>query len=268
MTVLSDESAHAHAIFEALEARTVSSTLRDPALDLSHAYEVSRHLMELHASRADPVVGYKIGFTNPALWPLLGITEPMAGHIYRSSCIIGATASNLSLKRFCGVPQIEPELIFELGCTPDPDMSEDELMRCVSRVALGFEFVQSIYPDWKFTPAEAVAAGSVHGALIVGDWIDADDLSPRDIRAINVAFTRNGLEVATGTAAAVMGSPLSALAWLTILAARAPTCISLTPGDLISSGSMTLPVPVSSGEEWQVTSSNGLALPPTSIRLI
>jgi 2-oxo-3-hexenedioate decarboxylase len=47
-------------------------------------------------------------------------------------------------------------------------MDNAALLSCVAWVAHGFEIVQSIYPDWKFSPADSAAANGLHGALLIG----------------------------------------------------------------------------------------------------
>ena len=66
-------------------------------------------------------------------------------------------------------PRIEPEIVFGLGRAPLPGMDEPALMECIDWVALGYEVVQSIFPGWKFTAADTIAANALHGALLVGN---------------------------------------------------------------------------------------------------
>jgi 2-oxo-3-hexenedioate decarboxylase len=47
-------------------------------------------------------------------------------------------------------------------------MDEADLLGCIDWIAHGFEIVQSIYPGWKFTAADTVAAFGLHGALLIG----------------------------------------------------------------------------------------------------
>ena len=65
-------------------------------------------------------------------------------------------------------PRIEPEIMFGLGAAPAPTMSDGALVDCVEWIALGYEIVQSIFPDWKFEAADTVAANGLHGALLIG----------------------------------------------------------------------------------------------------
>ena len=58
--------------------------------------------------------------------------------------------------------------MFGLGKAPLAGMDEAALSACIDWVALGYEIVQSIYPGWKFAAADTVAAGGLHGALLIG----------------------------------------------------------------------------------------------------
>jgi 2-oxo-3-hexenedioate decarboxylase len=67
-------------------------------------------------------------------------------------------------------------------------MDETALSSCIAWIALGFEIVQSIYPGWKFSAADTVAANGVQGALLIGprhpfaphDRMAADAICVRD----------------------------------------------------------------------------------------
>jgi 2-keto-4-pentenoate hydratase len=65
-------------------------------------------------------------------------------------------------------PRIEPEIVFHLATAPRPEMSDLDLLACTDWLALGFEIVQSIFPDWAFSVADAVAAEAVHAGLLLG----------------------------------------------------------------------------------------------------
>jgi 2-keto-4-pentenoate hydratase len=55
-------------------------------------------------------------------------------------------------------PRIEPEIVFKLAVAPAPGMGERELLESIDWVAHGFEIVQSIFPGWKFSAPDTVAA--------------------------------------------------------------------------------------------------------------
>jgi 2-keto-4-pentenoate hydratase len=57
-------------------------------------------------------------------------------------------------------PKIEPEIMFGFVAAPSPGMDDAALLRCIAWVAHGFEVVQSIFPDWKFSAADTVVANA------------------------------------------------------------------------------------------------------------
>ena len=65
-------------------------------------------------------------------------------------------------------PRTEPEIIFKLELAPAPGIDETALRACVDWVGHGLEIVQSIFPRWKFSAPDAVAAFGLHGALLIG----------------------------------------------------------------------------------------------------
>src|SRR5947207_3650286 len=69
-------------------------------------------------------------------------------------------------------PKIEPEIMFGLAAAPSPGMDDAALLSCIAWVAHGFEIVQSIFPDWKFSAADTIVADAMHGALLVGPHHD------------------------------------------------------------------------------------------------
>jgi 2-oxo-3-hexenedioate decarboxylase len=61
-------------------------------------------------------------------------------------------------------PRIEPEIVFRLAVAPTLGMDERTLLESIDWVAHGFEIVLSIFPGWKFSAPDAVAAFGLHGA--------------------------------------------------------------------------------------------------------
>jgi len=118
------------------------------------------------ASGAKPL-GRKIGFTNRTIWAQYGVYAPIWGYVFDRTVHDLATVEALPLAPF-SEPRIEPEIVFGLVAAPSAQMDETALMSCIGWVALGFEIVQSIFPGWKFSAADTIAANGVHGALLIG----------------------------------------------------------------------------------------------------
>ena len=51
---------------------------------------------------------------------------------------------------------------------------------CIDWVAPVFEIVDSVYPEWKFAIPDAIAAGGLHGQLIIGQKVSKiDDITQK-----------------------------------------------------------------------------------------
>jgi 2-oxo-3-hexenedioate decarboxylase len=158
--------------------------------------------------------------------------------------------------------------MFGLKAPPTPGMPVDALLDCIDWLALGYEIVQSIYPGWKFTAADVVAANGVHGCLLIGnrhlvaprraDWL-------RELAAFEVALHCDGSVSQRGGGALVLGSPLNALSHLVDLLADDPHNPPLRAGEIISTGTLTLAMPVSAGQTW-TTKALGIPLEDISVR--
>lgn len=142
---------------------------RDPAFGLDEAYKVTPIVRQMREARGERVLGRKIGFTNSTIWAQYNVNGPIWGYMYdrtiRNLSDIGGTASLAELTD----PRIEPEIVIGLSAAPDAAMSERDLLSSIGWVALGYEIVQSIYPDWKFAASDTVAAFGLHGAMLIGE---------------------------------------------------------------------------------------------------
>lgn len=223
-------------------------------LDLAAAYRVAARLAGLRAARGERRVGRKVGFTNPALLRAYRIDTPIWGDVW-STTLAGLPPEGGALS-LAGrpEPQIEPEIVIGLARPPEAGMDAAALARCLDWVAPGFEIVQSIYPGWRFSAADAVAAGGLHGALLVGPrhatGADPDGWARR-LAAFTVTLAGPGGERHAGGGAAVLGSPLAVLGHLVRGLAATPGETPLAAGDILTTGSLTLARPVAPGTAWQ-----------------
>src|SRR5262249_47883482 len=117
------------------------------------------------------VIGRKIGFTNRTIWAEYAVYAPIWGFLFDTTVSALAPPRQgaqhpFPLAQFAE-PRIEPEIVFRLAAAPSPDMDEAALFGCIDWVAQGFEIVQSVFPGWKFAPADTVIANAMHGALLL-----------------------------------------------------------------------------------------------------
>lgn len=236
-------------------------TAHDPAFDLDRAYRVTPAVRRLREARGERVVGRKIGFTNRNIWAQYGVYAPIWGYVYDSTLRdLAALDGPVPLATFAE-PRIEPEIVFGLASAPHAGMDEAALLSCIGWVAHGFEIVQSIFPDWVFAPADTVAAFGLHGALFVGERHPVAEKRDEWLRALSdFSITlRCGEVIRHGHARDVLGGPLSALKHLVDLLATDPHNPPLAAGEIVTTGTLTLAIPVKPGERWR-TELSGIPL--------
>ena len=239
-----------------------------PGLDLPTAYRISEAVRLRRESQGDRFVGRKIGFTNRRMWQAYAVKAPIWGPMYESTVRDLPTGANLVLGKFPN-PKIEPEIVFGLRTPPRFGMTERELLGCVEWVALGFELVSSIFAGWKFEAADAVAGFGVHAGLILGSRVPisaADDWVDR-LAHFEVELRCDGEVVAMGKGADVLGSPLSALRHLNELLSDPTYGPPLSAGEVVTTGTLTLAMPVQASQIWTATPT-GIQLPPISVLVI
>jgi 2-oxo-3-hexenedioate decarboxylase len=240
---------------------------RPAGLPLDHAYQVTPLLRGAFEARGEKIAGRKIGFTNRELWKVYGVWSPIWGYVTDHTMHALADRKAVAATDFLE-PLIEPEIMFGLQTAPLPGMNEAALLDCVEWVSLGFEVVQSIFPGWKFAAADTIAANGLHGALMVGtrhaiaprkaEWL-------RELATFEIELSCNGKLSQRGGGALVLESPLHALRHLIELLAADPHNPPLRGGEVISTGTLTLAMPVSAGETWTANVS-GIPLDEATLR--
>lgn len=239
---------------------------RRPVFGIDESYRVAASVRRMREARGERVVGRKIGFTNRRVWA----HAPAWGYMYDSTVHdlvkIDETFSLAGLAE----PRIEPEVVFQLAVAPAPDLDENGLLACVQWVAPGFEIVQSIFPGWKFTAADAVAGVGVHGALVLGPREPVASRTAawsRTLSTFEIDLKRSGEAVDHGCAANVLDGPVSALRYLIGLLAHDRSNPPLAPGEIVATGTLTRALPVAPGETW-TTELKGVALANLRVRFV
>ncbi len=241
---------------------------RPAGLTLDHAYQVTPLLRGAFEARGEKIAGRKIGFTNRELWEVYGVRSPIWGYVTNHTMHAMADRKAMAATDFLE-PLIEPEIMFGLQGSPLPGMNDGALLDCIAWVSLGFEIVQSIFPGWKFAAADTVAANGLHGALLAGrhhaiaprraDWL-------RELATFEIELSCNGKLSQRGGGALVLDSPLHALRHLIELLAADPHNPPLRGGEVISTGTLTLAMPVSAGDTWTANVS-GIPLDEATLRI-
>jgi 2-oxo-3-hexenedioate decarboxylase len=140
----------------------------------------------------------------------------------------------------------------------------------VEWLAIGFEIIDCVYPDWKFQPADFVAANGLHAALVVGEPLAVDAAAIPDLveklSRFTVRLSRDGDVVAEGSGKNSLRSPALCLAELEAATARQRGATRPGAGDLVSSGTLTESQPIAGGQNWRVEV-DGIDLKPLTLTL-
>jgi 2-oxo-3-hexenedioate decarboxylase len=228
---------------------------RPAGLALAQAYRVTPLLRAAFEACGERITGRKIGFTNRQMWKAFGVESPIWGYTTSRTTHELADMQVIALNDF-SEPRIEPEIMFGLGAAPAATMSDSALVDCVEWIALGYEIVQSIFPNWEFSAADTVAANGVHGALLIGT---RHAIAPRktewqrELSTFEVELYCDSKLVQRGGGSLVLDSPLRALRHLVELLANDLHNPPLCAGEVISTGTLTLAMPVKPGERWTTT---------------
>jgi len=215
-------------------------------LSLQDAYDVAGLVKE--SLGLPPEIGKKIGFTNRNIWDVYNVNEPIWGPITSKSVSFTETSfQKIDLSQFCE-PRIEPEVVICLR--EKPRHTDEDLNICIDWIAPGFEIVDSIYPNWSFALPDTIASGGLHGCLVVGKKLIINNDVERDLADLKVRLFKGASFEEEGTGANVLDGPVSAIRHLHKSLAGIKNQVLLSPGNIITTGTMTDAKPVLPGEKW------------------
>jgi 2-keto-4-pentenoate hydratase len=248
-------------------AITVPPSARDAAFDLPAAYAVEAELARLRRASGHATVGRKVGFANRAVWRVLKLDTLVWAHMYDDTVRYAENGvASLSIGQMYS-PKIEPEIVFKLKKPVASDAREPAaVLAAVEWLALGFEVIDCVFPDWKFTPADFVASFGLHAALIVGEPRSVQPEMIAQLPTFKVRLLKDETLVDEGSGKNSLRSPALCLGELALAISRQPAADPLTAGELVSSGTLTDSHPIASGQTWTAVV-DGLDLPALSLRV-
>lgn len=250
---------------EGCQIAPFSSRIED--FDLPTAYAVADLMHRERVSQGAVPVGRKIGFTNREMWPIYGVHEPIWGYVYDTTAVhVTGNRASCSIGRL-SEPKIEPEIVLHFHSAPLAGADLPAILACIDWIALGFEIVRSHFPKWKFSAADTVVDGGLHGKLLIGEPQPVDRLGPDPVSSLEhfiLELHGNGILRAVGSGANILGNPLQAIAHLTAALERQPDYPALQAGELVTTGTVTTAQAVHIGESWRADV-DGIALPRLSV---
>ncbi|HYB95485.1 MAG TPA: fumarylacetoacetate hydrolase family protein [Vicinamibacterales bacterium] len=217
-------------------------TSRDGGFDIAAAYAVGQELMHLRLAKGHRTVGRKVGFANKAMWRVLKLDTLVWSYMYDDTVRHAATNDHELTTVGMMTPKVEPEIVFRLKAPLAGATGPVDVLSRVESIALGFEIIDCVYPDWQFTPADFVAAYGLHTGLIVGAPLQVTELNlealAEQLAAFTVALRKNGEVVAEGSGKNALKNPALSVAELG-MAIEKRGGPPLAAGEYISSGTLT-----------------------------
>jgi 2-keto-4-pentenoate hydratase len=175
---------------------------------------------------------------------MMRVNEPDYGHLLTDMEV--SSDEPVPAERYC-FPRVEVEVAFVLGETlPGVGCTEDDVIRATEYVAPAIELIDSRIADWDIRIADTIADNASSAGFVLGP----ERVSPSavDLRAIEAVLMRNGEKVAEGRSDAVLGNPVTAVAWLADKVAGFG--VTLEAGHVILPGSVHRAIDVHPGDAF------------------
>jgi 2-keto-4-pentenoate hydratase len=212
-----------------------------PAMDAVDSYEIQLHNIR---RRARPVLGHKVGLSSKAMQQMMGVDEPDYGHLLDDMALHEGIPVDTS--RYC-YPRVEVEVGFVLGADlPGEGCTEDDVLAATEAFAPAIELIDSRIVDWKIGLMDTIADNASSAGFVLGEArVRPSDV---DIKGIDATLWRNGDQVAQGRSDAVLGNPVTAVAWLA--GKVAGFGVRLRAGNIVLPGSCTRAIDARPGDEF------------------
>jgi 2-oxo-hept-3-ene-1,7-dioate hydratase len=212
-----------------------------PQITLDDAYAIQGLVNDIKVAGGSKVIGNKIGLTSKAMQQSSQIDEPDFGVLHDYMRI--EDGAKVPFERFI-VPRVEPELVFVLGKPlKGPGIGLLDVLRATEYVVPAIEIIDARVQNPRKIFDTVADNGAAAGLVIGGRPVGPMDV---DLRWVSALLYRNAEIEETGVAAAVLGHPATAIAWLANKVGRFGAI--LEPGRVMLSGSFTRPVWAARGD--------------------
>lgn len=223
-----------------------------PELETEDSYRIQELVVDQFKAQGRKVRGYKIGLTSKAMQEMAGASEPdysaMLDHMFI------AEDAHIHRQDYCD-PLVEIEIAFVMKSRlQGPGVNAADVIRATDFVLPAIELVdfrvaRAPGMNVRDTIADLAAVGAV---VLGGNPMRLEDI---DIRDIGGQLIINGEVRESGKSSAVLGNPVTAIAWLANKLSEFG--IAFEPGDVVISGSFVRALPVHAGDQVIARFDNG-----------
>jgi 2-keto-4-pentenoate hydratase len=219
-------------------------TAGHPEIDVVDAYEIQLINIRQRVAEGARVVGHKVGLSSLAMQQMMGVDEPDYGHLLDEMQVFEDTPVNADKYLY---PRVEVEVGFILAHDlPGANCTEDHVVAATEALVPSIELIDTRITDWKIALCDTIADNASSAGFVLG----AGRVAPTDIdiTQIEAELTCNGEVVAKGRSDAVLGNPVTAVAWL---ARKVESFgVRLRAGDIVLPGSCTRAIDARPGDKF------------------
>lgn len=226
-----------------LEARdTLKITDAHPEMDWDDAYAIQDAIKARKQARGARIVGLKAGLTSRAKMKQMGVEVPCFGFL--ADYFTVPEGGEIRCAELIH-PKVEPEIAFVTKAPlRGPGCHIGSVLAATDFVLPAIEVIDSRYRDFKFDLKSVIADNCSSARYVLGG--QPRPAAEVDLRTVGVVLEKNGVPVAFGAGAAVLGHPAAAIAMLAnMLGERGE---EIPAGTLILSGGITEAVAVQAGD--------------------
>lgn len=250
-------------IFECFKTKSQIGLLSTeyPDLEVEDSYRIQEQVVAKFLAEGRTIKGYKVGLTSKPMQEMAGTYEPdysamLDDMFYPESSEIDAGTWM--------TPLVEIEIAFVMKeSLKGPGVNAADVIRATDFILPAIEVV-----DFRVARAPGMGVSdtiadlaAVGGVILGGNPVSLNDL---DVREIGGTMAINGEVLEQGTARAVLGNPVNAIAWLANKMSEFD--IAFKPGDVILSGSFLRALPIKQGDEIVARFDHGLGDVSFSLR--
>jgi 2-keto-4-pentenoate hydratase len=219
-------------------------TSAHPDIDVVDAYEIQLINIRQRVAEGARIVGHKVGLSSLAMQQMMGVDEPDYGHLLDEMEVFQDIPIEAGRYLY---PRVEVEVGFILAADlPGAGCTEDDVLAATAALVPSIELIDTRITDWKIALCDTIADNASSAGFALGDA----RVSPADIDAktIDAVLTRNGEVIAEGRSDAVLGNPVTAVAWL---ARKVESFgVRLRAGDVVLPGSCTRAIDARVGDHF------------------
>jgi 2-keto-4-pentenoate hydratase len=209
---------------------------------LEEGYAIQEAMLPLVGQ---PAIGWKIAATSAAGQRHIGVTEPLAGRLFRDFVLADGARQPIAHNH---MRVAEAEFAFEMARDLPPrgrDYGMEEVCDAVAAMHLAIEIPDARYEVFDTIGAPSICADcAFHAWFVLGrqvaNWRKLD-LPIHAVRAL-----KQDRVVAEGSGANALGDPRIALTWLANHLAKRG--LGLKAGEIVTTGTCVKPVEISAGD--------------------